>query len=193
VQAPSPTATEPAATTPALPAPALATEAAPPSPPPVIEPAKLPTLSIVRLSPGRKADASADAAAASHAYRAGERIQLLIKPSGDAHVYCYLQDETRRILRFYPNRFQPSPFVRAAAPLAIPGKMRFELVANSLKASETVACFASERNPTGELPASVVGDDFAQLPVTSLDEVRAAFARVAGGASVEARFQIEAR
>jgi tRNA A-37 threonylcarbamoyl transferase component Bud32 len=190
--APPMQAAQPPAATAALPAPARATDAAPPGPPPAVEPPKLPTLSIVRLSPGGKADASADAAT-SHAYRAGERIQLLVKPSADAHVYCYLQDETRRILRFYPNRFQPSSFIRAAAPLEIPGKMRFELVANSLKASETVACFASESNPTAELPASVLGSDFAQLPVASLDEVRAAFARVAGGASIEARLRIEAR
>jgi len=79
----------------------------------------------------------------------------------------------RRIQRFYPNRFSKSALVKAAEPLEIPGKMRFELVANSLKATETVACFASERDlVAGELPASAVGGNFAKLPAASLEEVR---------------------
>ena len=191
-QAPAPAAPDPTLAPPrvaaAPPAPEPATTATLPSPPPILEPAKLRRLTIVRLSIDGQAEAPA-----AQAFRPGERIRLLVQPSEDSHVYCYLQDETRRILRFYPNRFQPSPFVRASQPLEIPGKMRFELVANSLKATETVACFASDRNLSAELPAAVVGKDFANLPVASLDEVRDAFARSAADTLVEGRFQIDVR
>ena len=57
-------------------------------------------------------------------FKPGERIRLQVTPSHDAHVYCYLQDETQRIVRFYPNRFRKSALVTAAAPLEIPGPMR---------------------------------------------------------------------
>jgi len=126
-------------------------------------------------------------------FRAGERIQLLVTPSRDAYVYCYLQDETRSVQRFFPNRFHTSALARAGEPLEIPGHMRFELVANSRKVTETVACFASERDLSKALPAAAYGRDFAALRAASLDELRQAFARVAPGAVAESRFRIEVR
>ena len=54
-----------------------------------------------------------------------------------------------------------------------------------------VACFASEQDVMAKLPAPVVGTDFASLPATSLDEVRSAFARVAGDTLTEASFRVE--
>src|SRR5439155_11843086 len=109
------------------------------------------------------AKAGTGAVAPDGRFPPGERVRLLVTSSQDAHVYCYLQDKSHHILRFYPNRFSRSSLVRAAEPLEMPGKMRFELVADSLKATETVACFAYERDLAGELPATVVGDDFAKL------------------------------
>ena len=166
-------------------------------PNPSVDTVKPRSLAIVRLpsdgpaaSTGGAADVGAAGPAALHRFKAGERIQLRITPSQDAHVYCYLQDEARRIVRFYPNRFNTSALVRADAPLDIPGAMRFELVANSLEVPETIACFASERDVAGTLPASVVGDDLTALPVASLDEVRQAFARAAADGLAEGRFQI---
>lgn len=148
------------------------------------------TLSITRLPSDGKADA-ASGADATYRFRPGERVKLLVTTSDDAHVYCYLQDETRRILRFYPNRFTKSALVRADAPLELPGKMRFEIVANTRNVAETVACFASERDVMAKLPAAVVGTDFASLPATSLDQVRSAFARVTGDTLTEASFRVE--
>ena len=146
------------------------------------------TLAISRLSSNEMASAGSDP---MHRFKPGERIRLLVAPSQDAHVYCYLQDEARRIVRFYPNRFSKSAVVRAAAPLEIPGRMGFELVANSRSVTETVACFASDRDVIAELPAAVVGTDFAKLQATSLDQVRSAFARVAVGALSQASFAVQ--
>ena len=161
-------------------------------PPPVTAPVTPRTLSIVRLPSDDKANA-APGTDAIHRFKPGEQIKLLVTTSDDAHVYCYLQDETRRILRFYPNRFSKSALVRADAPLALPGKMRFEIVANSRNVAETVACFASERDVMAQLPAAVVGTDFSSLPATSFDQVRSAFARVAGSTLAEASFRVDFR
>lgn len=113
----------------------------------------------------------------------GEAINLTVRPSRDAFVYCYLQDESARIVRFYPNRFNKDALVPAARPLSLPGSMRFQLVMNAKGAQETVACFAAPRDLLAALPASVVGTDFEPLPVTSLAQVRAAFT-AAGGTTV---------
>jgi hypothetical protein len=123
-------------------------------------------------------------------FKPGERVRLQVVASHDAHVYCYLQDESRRIVRFYPNRFRQSALVTAAAPLEIPGPMRFEILANAHKVTETIACFASEREVLGQLPPEVVGTDFAKLPLDSLDEVRSAFVRAGADPLAEASFQV---
>ncbi|MFM9883569.1 MAG: serine/threonine-protein kinase [Burkholderiales bacterium] len=141
-----------------------------------------PTLAITRLSP---------ATGAVHVFRPGERIALQIKPSRDAHVYCYLQDETRRIVRFYPNRFTNSALVKTSAPLQVPGTMGFELVANIWGVKETVACFATERDVMAELPQAITGIDFENLLVSSLEHVTSAFAKVAGNQLAHAHFAVQ--
>jgi len=176
---------------PSVPEPAPAAVAPVTPPPPIAAPAPLRTLSIVRLPSDGKADAPPGAAPG---FKPGERVKLLVTSSHDAHVYCYLQDETRRVLRFYPNRFSKSALVRADAPLELPGKMGFEIVANTRNVAETIGCFASERDILAKLPAEVAGTDFAGLRATSLEQVRSAFARIAGDAPLaEASFRIEFR
>ena len=94
-------------------------------------------------------------------------------------------------MRFYPNRFSPSALVKTAAPLEIPGPMRFELVANTRSVTETVACFASQRDLMSKLPSMVVGTDFKALPVASLDQLKGVFARTAGDTLAQASFQVQ--
>ena len=125
--------------------------------------------------------------------KAGEAISLTITPNQAAHVYCYIQDETQSIVRFYPNRFRKDTFVSPAAPLRIPGDMRFQLVANSQGVRETVACFAADRDVGTELPRNVVGLDFEVLSVRSMDEVRDAFSGVANRNFAEGYFHVETR
>ena len=165
------------------------------SPPPITRPLARPrTLTIARVPSGGAAAAAAAAPAGAdtaHRFLPGERIRLVVTPGQDAHVYCYLQDETLRIQRFYPNRFSKSALVKAAEPLEMPGVMRFELVANKLKVTETVACFASGRDVTAELPPAVIGTDFTPLPVTSLEEVKDAFARLTGDTLAQASFRVQ--
>lgn len=146
------------------------------------------TLAIVHLPDDNTAPAGSDA---THRFKPGELIRLRITPSHESHVYCYLEDEARRIVRFFPNRFSKRALVKPAQPLELPGRMRFELVANTRNVTETVACFASERDILGELPAAVVGTDFASLPATSLDQVRSAFASVAADTLTEASFRVQ--
>lgn len=163
---------------PATPEPAASAALQPTQPPAQVETVVPRTLAIVPLgSDGH--------------FKPGERIRLQVIASHDAHVYCYLQDETQRLVRFYPNRFRKSALVTAAAPLEIPGLMRFEILANTRHVTETIACFASERDLMDQLPSEVVGTDFAKLPVTSLDEVRSAFARAGADKLAEASFLVQ--
>lgn len=121
----------------------------------------------------------------------GEAVQLTIRPSRDAHVYCFLQDENKKIIRFFPNRFQNDSRVQQAGGLQLPGAMRFEITMNGSGKQETVSCFATDRDVLAQLPAGVNAGDFDPLPVASLDQIRTAFAKVANGALAHDTFQIQ--
>lgn len=121
----------------------------------------------------------------------GELINLVVTPGQNSHVYCYLQDETRAIQRFYPNRFRRDSFIKASEPLLIPGQMRFQLLANSKGVKETIACYATARDVLAELPQSVAGIDFEKIPAASLDEVRDGFAKATRGAMAEEYFHVD--
>jgi Domain of unknown function (DUF4384) len=183
-------------TPPAPPAEVVVATAPAAAPAPPVEPAAVEaTAAAAPISPARADTATPQpltiaVGAATRRFKPGERITLRVTPSRDAHVYCYLQDEARRVVRFYPNRFNTSALVHADAPLEIPGRMGFELVANSRKVTETIACFASERDLAGELPPAVYGRDLAALPVASLDDVSSAFARDTDEGVAQARFRI---
>jgi Domain of unknown function (DUF4384) len=121
----------------------------------------------------------------------GEAFSLLVRPTRDAHVYCYLQDETAKITRIYPNRFAKDSRVPVANPLVMPGPMRFQLVMNDKGARETIACFATQRDVIADLPRGVVGVDFEPLPVASLEQVRAAFVYIGGGSVAHGAFHVQ--
>ena len=122
-----------------------------------------------------------------------EPIALVVQPSRDAHVYCYLQDETAKFTRFFPNRFVRDSLVPASRPLAIPGTMRFQLLMNERGAPETVACFATDRDVAAELPQNVLGTDFDPLAVGSLEQIRRAFYQATTGAFAQETFRVQAK
>jgi len=107
-------------------------------------------------------------------------VNLLVRPNREANVYCFLQDEQGQILRFFPNRFQRDSRVTGAG-LQLPGAGHFRLVLNAQGITETVACFATERDVLGELPDDMKHVDLEALRVGSLDQVKAAFVNVSSG------------
>lgn len=124
-------------------------------------------------------------------YRAGERIHLKVRTSRDAYVYCYMQDETRRITRFYPNRFDKDALLARGRALDLPGRMRFELVMNSSGMKETVTCFGSERDVLADLPKEVVGNDLEPLAIRSMQPIRDAIERATRGEFAQGTVQYE--
>lgn len=129
----------------------------------------------------------------SQRFARGEAVQLSIRPSRDAHVYCFHQDENRKITRFFPNRFQRDSRVPSAAGLQLPGAMRFEIVMNPRGVPETVSCFATDSDVLAQLPAPLGGGDFTPLPVASMDQVRGAFLKATTGSLAQETFQIRPR
>lgn len=123
----------------------------------------------------------------------GEAVQLAIRPNRDAHVYCFLQDEKRQVTRFFPNRWQRDSRVQRDSGLQLPGSMRFEIVMNPRGVEEMVTCFATETDVLPSLPSNLNAADFHPLPVASIDQLRLAFARAAGGSLAQDSFEIRAK
>lgn len=123
----------------------------------------------------------------------GEAVKLMIRPSRDANVYCFLQDEKRHIVRFFPNRFQRDSRVTPARGLQLPGEGRFELVMNPRGVVETVACFATDTDVLAQLPGGLNGGDFSPLPTASLEQIKSAFVNVSGGVLGHESLELRAR
>jgi len=181
---------------PVAPAPAQATPV--PAPPPaavanVTQPPKADTTVVVtgQAPKPSKLALSVGTLNSARRFAKGEPVQLTVRPSRDAHVYCYLQDETKKIIRFFPNRYQPDSRVQSAEGLQLPGRMSFELFMNSLGVQETIACFATERDVLAQLPTGVNAEDFNPLQVGSLEQVKSAFVTVANGALAHETFLIQ--
>lgn len=130
---------------------------------------------------------------ADHATRfsAGSLVALTIKPSRDAHVYCFMQDENQKISRFFPNRFRRDSLINAKQGLQLPGAMRFEIRMNPRGVKETISCFATDRDVLSDLPSALASADFAPLPVASLEQVRDLFQSVSGGSLAQEYFHVQ--
>ena len=154
--------------------------AQPVSPAPAVTPAPAPGGNWEAVAPERP---GLKLAAASDTQRMArdEPLRLVVRPQRDAHVYCFHQDENRRIRRFFPNRFQPDSRVAADAGLQLPGKQPFEIVMNARGVPEAVACLATPSDVLDQLPPALAGKDFEVLRVASMDQLREAFARLPGG------------
>lgn len=152
----------------------------PSSPPPSRPPAAEPAATALAVAP-RPAPLDLHIAGSGSGFAPGQPVRLDVRPSRDAHVYCFLQDEARRITRFFPNRFQRDSRVSARAGVQLPGAMRFAITLNPQGVTETVACFGTDRDVLAALPAELAGADFAALPVASLDQLRHAFLAVTDG------------
>ena len=120
-------------------------------------------------------------------------MNLSILPSREANVYCFLHDDQGQVVRFFPNRFQRDSRVVPGVGLTLPGPARYRLVMNPRGITETVSCFATERDVLADLPSDLNHADLVPLPAVSLDEVRAAFMNVSGGVLGQETLELRAR
>lgn len=120
-----------------------------------------------------------------------EKINLTLSIGSAAYVYCYLLDESKSVIRFFPNRFTKSPYLDAGTQLKIPDSMKFDLVASDKAQEEKIMCFGTRNEVMPLLPESIRGIDFEPLrDVRSLDDIRAEFARINGEGLGVASFTI---
>lgn len=125
-------------------------------------------------------------------FKRGEEIFLNIKPSRDAFVYCFMQDENKDIMRFFPNRFARDPFISSKG-IRLPKGGEFHIYANSIGAREEIACYAANRDVFADLSPKVGAGDFEALGVKSMAEVEAEFQQAAGSSFGAGKFSVIVR
>jgi hypothetical protein len=113
--------------------------------------------------------------------RPGTPVTLTVATRTDQFVYCYRQSAAGAIERVFPNRFRSDPFLRANAPLLLPGKNRFALAVDRAGDATRFACIASPTELYSELPPQLRWGDFEKIGFRSFAEMRAAFEQTAGG------------
>jgi len=134
-----------------------------------------------------------DAANGARRFARGESVQFNVRPSQDAHVYCYLQDENRKISLVFPNRFRRDSLVPAGSALQLPGAMGFEISMNEKGGQQALLCLASPRDVLARLSPRVAGRDLEPLPAQSLEEVRRAYVAASGGDLARDQFDLAPR
>ncbi len=148
---------------------------------------------VARRSQPVEPPALAISAGGRRTFDRGEPVNLEIHTNRDAYVYCYLQDEQRRIARIYPNRWTPNGPVAAGQTLSLPGEMRFQIVMNDLGVTEKIACLATATEVSRQLPLEIFGNDLEPLTVATLDQIRQGFLQTTDGQFDQETFHLRPR
>jgi hypothetical protein len=124
----------------------------------------------------------------------GEKVSLKITPSRDAYVYCFMQDENRRIARFFPNRFTKDALVSAKSGLQLPNGKEFSISANTKGLPEQVMCFGANKDIYADVVPAIGGGDI-DVPsqVQSLAQLKMVFEKAAGPSLGVGNFTVNVR
>ncbi|MFO1352747.1 MAG: DUF4384 domain-containing protein [Gammaproteobacteria bacterium] len=107
---------------------------------------------------------------ATPTYSAAETLSMAIEVSSNAYVYCYYRDAQGLIARIYPNRFQADPYLPAGKTLQVPSQgVPFAIRFDHPGSQEEVACVASDRELSLQLPKELKKGDLEPLPVASIE------------------------
>lgn len=120
-------------------------------------------------------------------YQAGDDVFLTIKSNANGYVNCYLESGGV-FARIFPNRFSPDGFISSAGFVALPDSPAYSVTADA--DGEMIHCMLTTREVTTELPGALRLADFEALPISSKDEISAAYEKATSGRYGEATYTI---
>lgn len=117
----------------------------------------------------------------SNQFERGEKVSLTVAPSRDAYIYCFMQDENKKIARFFPNRFSKDALVSARSGIQLPNGKQFSIHANRKGVQEQIMCFGANRDVYPDVVAAIGGGDI-DVPsqLQSLQQIQDVFQKAAG-------------
>lgn len=120
-------------------------------------------------------------------FEQGEQIFLSATVSRASYLSCYMRNARNEVIRLLPNATNKSGWVPGNQAVRIPDWMSptpgFVMDAG-VPGQEVVGCFASDRNLSAQLPASLQKQAFQPLPgITNLEQIAAQMREAAGSNS----------
>lgn len=103
----------------------------------------------------------------------GLPYEIVVSVDEDSHLYCYMVDEYRQTVQFFPNPGHRDPSVKGGSRIQFPGAMPFRLIASPRGNPESIACFASI-TALGFQPIE------GMTALRDVDALQASFGQVAG-------------
>lgn len=154
-------------------------------------PAAAPAVAAADNSPIRLTLASSKG---TNQFERGERLAFSVQPSRDAYVYCFMQDENKKVARFFPNRFTKDALVSAKTGLHLPNTKQFAISANRKGVQEQIMCFGTNRDVYPDVVASIGGGDI-DVPsqIQSLAQIQQVFEKAGGPATGVGLFTVNVR
>ena len=111
--------------------------------------------------------------------RPGETVVVQVKTVTDKFVYCYYVDGSRRVVRIFPNRFQPDAFVPAGQQVQIPpgpeSERPFNIRLDTPRRLEAVTCLASPAEVDRSRIDGTDVEDLMPIPGLGLQDLFDAF------------------
>jgi hypothetical protein len=92
-----------------------------------------------------------------------------------------MQDENRKVARFFPNRFAKDALVNSKTGLQLPNGKEFSISANTKGLQEHVVCFGASKDVYADVVPYIGGGDI-DIPaqIQSLDQLKAVFEKAVG-------------
>lgn len=123
----------------------------------------------------------------------GDKLELELAVGEDGFASCYMQDDSRQIMRIVPNRFSRNAFVSKAKPHLIPDSPKLGMVASKKMVDEVVECYVTHDDVLNKLPAELGRQDLVPLQsFGSLDQVRGEYEKLFKTNIKPIRFRIPA-
>jgi hypothetical protein len=127
-------------------------------------------------------------------FRRGEKLQVKVTPSRDAYVYCFMQDDTKQIARFFPNRFAKDALVSAKKGVQLPNGKEFNIDVNTKGVQEQIVCFGANRDVFADVVPAIGGGDIdVPTPIKTLPELKTVFEKAVGPSLGVGNFTINVR
>jgi len=114
-------------------------------------------------------------------YRVGEKLNLKLKLSKNAWVYCFYDQANGEIVQIFPNppfwKSHREPLLMGSRDYTIPGEtvFPFDLIVSLPTGLEKIICYAADRNVTESLPGELQGRSLDPLANHTTSGIEAVF------------------
>ncbi|MCW9035532.1 MAG: DUF4384 domain-containing protein [Rhodospirillales bacterium] len=119
-------------------------------------------------------------------YRVGEKLNLKLKLTKNAWVYCFYDQANGEIVQIFPNppfwKSHKEPLLLGSRDYTIPGEtvFPFDLIVSLPLGQEKIICYAADRNVTDTLPGELQGRSLDPIPNHTTSGIEAIFQGLPG-------------